>query len=226
MIWIRKINLTFISLFILASLAGQNIYDSLNLNNFRNYKPFYNTIDTGNFDGKLLEAAIFYLTNEIRVNKRLSFLPYNPLLVKTARIHSEQMAKLGFFDHINTKNRKYRTADDRAKAAGVLNPRIAENIIEGFIVEYNSGDKVIAGLPGEFIDQKTQVKLPNRTYLSLAENLLDLWMHSKGHRANILSENALELGCGVAKYRMKNFNNMPAVKATQIFQWYEPVKSK
>lgn len=215
-----------ILIFILSESKGQDIYDSLTLDNFRSYSPFHDTIDIANFDNHLLEAAVFFLTNEIRVYKKLKYLPYHSLLAKTARIHSDQMAKYDFFDHTNKKNKKYREAEDRAKAAGIINPRLAENIIEGFIVEYNSGDKVIAGAPGEFLDQKTRKRLPNRTYYSLANTLLDLWMNSKGHRANILSEDALEFGCGISIYKMKTFNNMSAVKATQIFQWYEPVKPK
>jgi uncharacterized protein YkwD len=221
-----NILLTGIFIFILSQSNCQDIYDSLTLENFRNYSPFHDTIELDNFDRDLLEAAVFFLTNEIRVNKKLKYLPYNSLLAQTARIHSDQMAKHNFFDHTNKKNKKYRDPEDRAKAAGIKNPSLAENIIEGFIVEYNSGDKVVAGEPGEFINQKTRKKLPNRTYYSLADTLLDLWMNSKGHRANILSEDALEFGCGISFYKMKTFNNMPAVKATQIFQWYEPVKSK
>lgn len=225
--WKTTIRLTLLlSIYIPNNLSGQDIYKQLSLTDFREYKPFHQEIDILDFDNELLECAIFYLTNEIRVKKKLSELEYHPLLAKTAKIHSDEMAKKDFFDHTNRQNKKLREPENRASVAGVKNPRIAENIIEGFILEYISGEKVIASSPGIFLNEKTRKQLPVKTYLSLAENLLDLWMHSKGHKANILAKDALELGCGVALYKMDNFNSMPAVKATQIFQWFEPVQSK
>ncbi len=215
-----------LSIFRQSELSGQEPYNSLNLSNFSKYEPFHQEIDINNFNAELLECAIFFLTNEIRVKNNLPELEFHPLLQKTAKIHSDQMAGLNFFSHTNPKSKKLREPEDRAKVAGVINPKIAENIIEGFILEYNSGDKVISPARGVFLNEKTREGLQVRTYFSLAENLLDLWMHSKGHRANILAKNALELGCGVTFYTMDNFNSMPAVKATQIFQWFEPVQSK
>lgn len=215
-----------LSIYTQNGLFAQRIYDELNLSNFRRYEPYQQKIDIDNFDPKLLESAIFFLTNEIRVKNKLPELKYCPLLAEAAKIHSDQMARLNFFDHTNLKNKKLREPEDRARTAGVTNPKIAENIIEGFILEYNSGDRVIASSPGVFLNEKDRKQLQERTYLSLAENLIELWMNSKGHRANILAKDALELGCGVTLYTMKNFNSMPAVKATQIFQWFEPVQSK
>lgn len=215
-----------LSIYSFANLSGQDIYKQLTLDDFREHKPFHEEIDVNDFDNELLECAIFFLTNEIRVKKKLTKLKYHPHLTETARIHSDEMAKKNFFDHTNRYNKKLREPEDRAKIAGIVNPKIAENIIEGFILEYSSGEKVIATSPGIFLDEKTRDQLPARTYLTLAENLLDLWMHSKGHKANILAKDALELGCGVTLYKMDNFNSMPAVKATQIFQWFEPVQSK
>jgi uncharacterized protein YkwD len=215
-----------LSIWFQVNLSGQGIYDKLSLADFRAHKPFHEEIDINNFDNELLECAVFFLTNEIRVKKKLPELTYHPSLTKTARIHSDEMAQRNFFDHTNKHDNKLREPEDRAKIAGIKNPRIAENIIEGFILEYSSGEKVIATSPGVFLYEKTREQLPARTYLFLAENLLDLWMHSKGHKANILAKDALELGCGVSLYKMDNFNSMPAVKATQIFQWFEPVQSK
>jgi uncharacterized protein YkwD len=215
-----------LSIYTQTGLFGQKIYNKLNLSNFRSYEPYQQKIDINNFDPVLLESAIFFLTNEVRVKHKLPELTYCPLLAEAAKIHSEQMAKLNFFDHTNLKNKKLREPEDRARTAGVTNPKIAENIIEGFVLDYNSGDRIIASSPGVFLNEKTRKQIQERTYLSLAENLIELWMNSKGHRANILAKDALELGCGVALYTMKNFNSMPAVKAAQIFQWFEPVQSK
>ena len=136
------------------------------------------------------------------------------------------MAELDFFNHTNSIQKNHEEPEDRARIAGITNPHIAENIIEGFVLKYTSGVEVISNAPGEFTDPKTDKPLTFHSYQSLTDELMRIWMNSKGHRANILSDKALELGCGTRLYYMKEFNDMPAVKATQSFQWYEAVLFK
>ena len=204
-------------------LFSQGIYNSLNVNNFRNYKPFNDTIDINTFKPELLNAAVFFVTNEVRIKHKLSFLKYNAALEATAKMHSEDMAKYGFLDHVDKKNRKHKEPEDRASLSGIANPHIAENIIEGFLLSYKSGEEVIVGRSGEFYRKGETKPIAFQTYLSLADDLVSQWMASPGHRANILAKDAVELGCGCAIYAMKDFNNMPAIKATQNFQWFTPV---
>lgn len=207
-------------------LFSQSVYESLNINTYRKYSEFNKAIEVDNFDNELLEAAIFFATNEERQKHKLPLVKYNKLLADAARLHSDDMVKYKFFDHINKKNKKHKEPKLRAAASGIKNPYIAENIIEGFILNYDGNKKLIIKEPGVFVDSDTKLNLTNRTYLELADNLVKRWMDSPGHRVNILSKDALELGCGVAFYVMKDFNNMPAVKATQNFQQFEPVNSK
>jgi uncharacterized protein YkwD len=167
---------------------------------------------------------LFYLTNEIRQKKGLSVLEYNPLLEESATIHSESMVKHHYFSHENHKSRSLRTPDDRAKSVGITNPHMAENIIEGFVLEYKAGISVYPGGPGIFRLKPEDDPIEAHTYLSLGEVLLDDWMNSPNHRHNILVPQALELGCGTAFYSNKDFNYMPTVIATQNFQLYEPSK--
>ena len=49
-------------------------------------------------------------------------------------------------------------------------------------------------------------------------------MNSPAHRANILSDKGKELGCGAYLFFKKDFNDMPMFKATQNFQWFEPIQ--
>ncbi|MBN2486113.1 MAG: CAP domain-containing protein [Bacteroidales bacterium] len=201
---------------------SQSIYDSLEVPGFRQYKPFNEKIDVGNFSHDRLNAAVFFCTNEIRKKHNLNQLKHNAGLEAAANLHSRDMAKQGFFSHTNPKIKKHREPKDRALMVGIQNPHIAENIIEGFILGYTSGQAVIIAGKGVFYD-KTNTPLPVRTYLELADNLLHQWMGSEGHKANILSADAIEMGCGSAIYFMEEFNDMPAVKATQNFQWFVPV---
>ncbi|GJQ60460.1 MAG: CAP domain-containing protein [Candidatus Scalindua sp. AMX11] len=218
----------FITLGVLFCLHSftQSIYGKVTYKNFREYSEFNEVVNPKNFKPEILNAAIFFATNEIRSKKRLSILDYHPLLEAAATLHSEEMVNKNFFGHTNKKNKRLEEPEDRAKVAGIVNASIAENVMEGFIINYKSGDKVVAQGPGEFSKQNSNQLLPAHTYLTLADQLLANWMNSKGHRANILSNKAVQLGCGTAFYKMQNFNDMPAVKATQNFQWFHKVKSR
>lgn len=207
-------------------LHSQSIYTKLNQNNFKNYQPFNEKIDVNNFKDTLLNAAIFYLTNEIRIKNNLSELEYCSALEKSAKLHSEMMVKNDFFSHTNKYNRKLKEPDDRARAVGISNPYLAENIVEGFLYAYKSGDKVTPAGPGIFLIPNTNKRLEAHTYLSLAQELLSIWMNSPGHKKNILAPDALQLGCGSKSYLIEDFNSMPGVKVTQNFQWFEKVITK
>jgi uncharacterized protein YkwD len=208
------------------SALAQDLYRKYDYTNFRNSELFNQTIDVKNFNDKWLNACLFFATNEIRVSNKLSPLIHHEALEKAAWIHSKDMAEMDFFGHTNKKKKRHREPSDRATIAGILNPSIAENIIEGFVIKYTSNTRVIAGNPGVFKDPETKAPLATHSYISLTDELLRLWMQSEGHRENILSPKAVQLGCGTYLYFMEDFNRMPAVKATQNFQWYELVKNK
>lgn len=198
-------------------------YYSLTLDNFREDERFNEVIDVTNLDIERINAALFFVTNQMRAKKKLPILEHHIKLEKMATAYSNDMVAYNFFDHNHKKSSKLRTPKDRAIAIGITNPYIAENIIEGYLLSYKSNTEVIIDGPGEFRYAKTKKKILPHTYLTLADDLVDRWMHSKGHRANILSKDALQLGCGVADFTDKKFNAMPSLKATQNFQLYEMV---
>jgi uncharacterized protein YkwD len=66
--------------------------------------------------------------------------------------------------------------------------------------------------------------LKPHTYLSLGETLIRRWMNSKEHKKNILSAEAVQLGCGISFYTDAGFNDMLSCKAVQDFQWYQVIQ--
>ncbi len=219
--------LILIAFFGIENTFSQAIYKKYNYKDFRKNNDFQEKIDIDHFDAELLNACIFFATNEIRAKKHLPILKYNTLLEKAASSHSGEMAKKNFFSHYNETEKKFYEPNDRARVAGISNPHLAENIIEGFILEYKAGTEVVPLSPGKFaLPGGKEEPLNTRSYLELTDQLLDDWMHSKGHKANILSVNAIQLGCGTTLFLMKDFNDMPAVKATQCFQEYKPIEVK
>jgi uncharacterized protein YkwD len=211
---------------VVDSAAQESNYYIYSQANFRENARFQDTIDLKSPDSGILNAVIFYLTNEIRVKNGLTELEYSPKLEASAQLHSEKMVSQHFFDHINPKSGKLREPDDRARYVGILNPYLAENIIEGFLLQYEEGTPVYHGGEGIFRYHPEDKPISAYTYLKLGENLLDRWMNSPKHKANILSSHALQLGCGSAFYLKKDFYEMPALVATQNFQFYEKIKFK
>lgn len=207
-----------------APLFSQTIYDEIDHTNFRDYETFHTIIETNKLNTELLNACIFFATNDIRVKKKLSVLEHHPLLEEAAMLHSNEMVELDFFDHTNRKIKAHSEPNDRAQSVGISTPYIAENIIEGFILEYEAGFEVVPYAPGVFINPTSRDTLQARTYLELTDSMLSLWMNSKGHRENILSKEALQLGCGGALYLMRDFNDMPVIRATQCFQWFQVIE--
>ncbi len=209
-----------------SSQTKNEVYKRYNSSNYKNIQGANSEIDFENIDYKLLNALIFFKTNEERVNHQLAPLEYLENLEISATLHANNMVKYSFFDHINSYDKSKSTPSDRGRLSGILNPRMAENIAESFAIEYDGGKSVyvIDAKNGLFSYEYNGTVIKNRTYLSCAENLVSMWLGSPGHRANILNVNALQMGCGMAFYRDKEFNNIAMFKAVQNFQWYEKAK--
>jgi uncharacterized protein YkwD len=204
---------------------NKNYYSELNLKNFRKEPLFNEQLDFDSIDFTRLHAAIFFITNEERAKKRMSFLEYAPELEKAAQMHSRDMYEKKFFSHYNPSDRIKKTPNDRGALAGILNPYLAENIATSHGLKYKSGEKVFVRGDGRFSYRMDGELIQPHTYLSLAATIVDSWMNSTGHRHNILSKDALQLGCGTYFYRDKGFNNMPTFSATQNFQLYKKIRS-
>jgi uncharacterized protein YkwD len=170
-------------------------YEKYNHVNFSKQEEINQTINLDKIDYPLLHAAIFFLTNKERAKRKKEIISWNNNLEIAAFNHSKMMADLKFFSH-SSKIKKRKEPEDRAKIAGITNPFIAENIA------------------------KTPVN-PQDTYLSLSKKIVSQWMNSTGHKSNILSKEALELGVGVFIIKESEVNY---VYATQNFQWYEFTK--
>ncbi len=209
-----------------GNVYSQSDFYSYTLKNFRKAKEFNETIDLQNLDLARLNAVIFYLTNEQRVKKKLNELSYHPKLEESSTLHSENMVKDDFFSHYHPSSKQVRDPNDRARYVGIENPYLAENIVESFVLQYKAGDEVYPMGKGVFSYKQNGDPIQPHTYLGLGEAMIDRWMNSPQHRDNILSKKAVQLGCGTAFFRKDDFNEMPAVIATQNFQSFEAVRVK
>ena len=125
-----------------------------------------------------VEQAIFNKVNEERAKAGVSPLSYNSTMEKYARIKSQDMGDNNYFSHTDL-NGNYITA--QMKADGV---------------SYNAWGENIAYIGG--VSDPTE----------LANQFMNNWMNSEGHRKNILSTNFSSIGV----YKIGN-----KVYATQEF---------
>lgn len=126
-------------------------------------------------------SEILRLSNIERAKYGAPPLTADPLLEKAATGHSEEMAKLNYFSHTSPTT-GLETPSQRMAQAGASLRASAENIafFEGY---------------------------PEST---LAAKAVDGWMHSEGHRKNLLNPIYTHLGVGVGKagaryYLTQNF---------------------
>jgi uncharacterized protein YkwD/uncharacterized protein YegL len=146
----------------------------------------------------LLNAAVFWFTNVERKKFNLKQFQYHNKLRQTATFHSEQMTIHNFFSHENVFDTSCKTLKDRIGF-------VKDNDFKGFM---SWGENI-----------SYQGKEPfDYSYREFAKIVIEGWMNSPGHRANILNPDFEYLGCGCAKYEQKeNGYSMLCFKLTQNF---------
>lgn len=197
----------------------ESYYDRFTADEFMEYEPSNNKIDFNIIDSHLLNAAVFYETNRMRVKHGMKPFIHSAALEKAAFMHSKDMVEQGFFSHDNPYDAKKRTPFQRMALFGVTGGNRAENITQTFGIQYKAGSPIIPPEHGNklFRDFETGEVLPNHTYNSLAVDMVDGWMNSPGHRANILSVELKYLGCGAFHFEDRSSFDMDMFKATQNF---------
>jgi uncharacterized protein YkwD len=144
------------------------------------------------FDVHLMNASLFFASNKIRQSKKVAPLAYSESLRNAALVHSNEMVERQFYSHINSKNIELRAPDGRMKMFGISNVLMAENIHR---------------FP--FVPNET-------TYLALAQNIMDDFYKSEGHRQNLMNKNFTHTGCA-ALWEFSTREKYHFAKVTQCF---------
>ncbi len=116
----------------------------------------------------LVRAALLCLHNQIRAQNNLPLLKDNAKLRKAAAGHSSDMVGEGYFDHSSTNGDSF---VDRIIGAGYAKRNDGWSLGEN--LAWGTGD------------------------LSSAQGVMDAWMASAGHKANILKKAYREVGIGI-----------------------------
>ncbi|GAB4407243.1 MAG: hypothetical protein OHK0053_33860 [Microscillaceae bacterium] len=173
-------------------------YQTYSYQNFREAKAFSQKINPTTPNYALLNAALFFVSNEVRAKNGKAPLEYAPALEIAAWHHAKAMQEKGFFDHENPYESLRANPALRAQKAGIKNPIIAENIA-----------------------QKSGV-FAQKTYLEIAEAFVNQWMSTPAQRDNLLSAKAVQLGTGIFTQKLEWF----AVQCFQQHQTIQPQASQ
>lgn len=117
-----------------------------------------------------VRKATLCLLNKERTSRRLAALTSNGALQKAATSYSLKMVDEGFFDHVSPGGS---TLTSRIKGTSFL---------AGPLRSWTLGENIAWGSGG----------------LATPERIVDAWMHSAGHRKNILTPGFKVIGIGIA----------------------------
>lgn len=155
-------------------------------------------IDPAHFDAALMAAAIFQETNRVRQQLGLPLFRQLKKLDEAASLE----AVVGRVYQPPSHNNPFPdigTPAERVKYVG-LTGRVGENIALLSIYVLDSGVGVgVTQRAGRrvFVHELTGAELQRATYAGFATAVVDAWMKSPGHRANIIEPGMVYLGCSV-----------------------------
>jgi uncharacterized protein YkwD len=115
------------------------------------------------------------------------------------------------------------TPFDRVKFAGLEPERVAENIAHISIYDVPSGGSIYYLKNDRTLrDARNGQPVRTHTYASFARTIVEAWMNSPGHRANIVERKLRYLGCAAKMSR--SLDDISMIFAVQAF--YTPKKGK
>ena len=173
-------------------------------------------LDPGQIDHRLMSAAIFHESNRVRGEHGLAALTYSPQLEAASRMHAIDMAEANFFAHENPNDASKREPADRVKLSGYDPRYVAENLATAFDLQYEPGREFYV-VPGGISYDPNGRPLPPHTYASFARHVVERWMNSPGHRANLLAVEPTELGAAAVLQPRKKDDVLATFNCVQVF---------
>lgn len=152
-------------------------------------------VPTKNINQDLLSKAITKQTNYFRCKRGLKPLTYDPALKSAADIHARNMAKLGQLSHelpvsgARTMKQRFSTAKVRVKRVRAENIGTEFRMVIGarmFITDDAKSCRL------RYFD--TRQPVPQHSYGSMAQSIVQRWNDSDKHRANMMNRSIKRIG--------------------------------
>ncbi len=171
-----------------------------------------------NFEPRPLAGAIFEETNRVRARHDLAPLDWNVDAAKAAQMQAEALAAAEVLTHGSAEPDEITNPFSRLTEQGLDPTFVAENVAYQFLLRYESNEPFYTrSEDGRTIhtDQPGGEPIEPNSRESFAKAIVEQWMNSPGHRANLLSPEPSEIGIGCALSR--HANSLDTIYAVQKF---------
>lgn len=176
-----------------SSYYAAAVYNEHSWQTFYSLSDIHQTIQPDNIDLHLLNACLFYAANKLRAMYKIPPLKMDFHLKNAAAIHSYQMNINHFFSHTNPYVTAIKACSDRLKICGVsTSTGCAENC------------------------HKACMGLGTLTYIEFAQNVIESFFHSAGHKRNLMCSSYKFMACAAA-YNFVEEEDLICIYVTQDF---------
>ncbi len=154
-------------------------------------------IAPGALDQALFDQAVLIYSNAARAANRLPPLVQDGKLSRAAAVHAANMARLRSFGH-SVPVRGQASFQERIDRVSLRYRLAGENIAMDKVYRL-VGRPISTRMSGcDFTYGDTRAAVPIHSYATLASDVVNRWMNSPGHRANLLSRNFTRIGSAMA----------------------------
>lgn len=165
------------------------------------------------YDIKALERSIHRQVNEERSTNGRDLLKWSDDLARVSRAHSKDMVERDFYAHINPDDQ---SPTDRGQEMGVSCSTVVDNSQTDHIDENINW---VSYLDVIRTTRSGEEEYEWKTIDEIAEEVVQEWMRSSGHRSNMLHESHQAQGLGVAMEESGSFEESGDLRVlvTQMF---------
>ncbi|HEX2861680.1 MAG TPA: CAP domain-containing protein, partial [Lacunisphaera sp.] len=176
-------------------------------------------VDHGSFDADLMAVAIFHETNRVRRRLGLEAFTHLAKLDEAADLKAVMGVMQEELTHHNPLP-ETATPAARVESVGLVYRVVAENLARLSLLNVPPGVTQIGirrrgGRDEPYLLDTGRTVEPH-TYASFAARVVEDWMNSPGHRANIVSPELKQLGCA-ARPALSWKGRQEQVYAVQVF---------
>lgn len=158
-------------------------------------------VDTTTPDVATFSATVQYYSNVQRCKNGLAVFGTDSGLLHAATVHSNYMADIRALSHTSNVA-GYQNLKARMRSANVTMRAAAENVGQNFVFALSRRNiSLRMRWACKFTYSDTGGAVPQHSYASLANALVDAWMASAGHRKNLINRrfNRMEAAYAIAK---------------------------
>ncbi len=208
-----------LALALLARAAGAPDWPAMPPAEFARRPEVLARIEPASLDRDLLAAAILHETNRVRQRLGLPRFVHVSKLDEAADLKAAGGAVQLDLRHENPLPLTA-TPAERVRYTGLAYREVSENIARLALLDLPAGSTQVGVRPregrAEYFRLDTGATVVNSTYARFAAMVVEAWMNSPPHRANIVNRDLTALGCAVRRCPSPN-GQFEQVYAVQVF---------